>query len=147
MKENYEEQIDRTLRLLGSAAPAAGMEGRILIRLAEARTRSDAHRSVRLPHFFFGFSAAAIAGAVIVVGSVSHSHRILPMAPGLHLPMAAQPGLGAASAAHTPSQPIAPLPQDRPRSERKTINGRAVISPGAKKPTGVAVPKTLPAQN
>ncbi len=40
MKENYNEQdkrIDRTLRLLGSATPPAGMEDRIGARLARAR--------------------------------------------------------------------------------------------------------------
>ena len=88
-----------------------------------------------------------MASALIVVGSVSHSRHILPIAPGLHLPVGVQPGVGAASAAHVASQPVTSLPQDRPRSMRKTQNGRAVISPHAKKPNGVTVPKALPAQN
>lgn len=146
MKENYDEQIDRTLRLLGSATPTAGMEDRILVSIARARSSSKTQRFFSLPQLAFGMSAAVIASAIIVVGSVSHSRHMLPVAPGLHLPTGAQPGVGAASAAHVAAQPVTSLPQDRPRSVRKTVNGRAVISPDAKKQSGVAVPKTLPSQ-
>jgi hypothetical protein len=146
MKENYDEQIDRTLRLLGSANPSPGMEDRILVSIAQARTSSKPQRFFSLPQLAFGMSAAVMAGGLIVVGSVSHSRHMLPIAPGLHLPTAAQPGVGAASAAHVATQPVTSLPQDRPRSVRKTVNGRAVISPDAKRQPGVAVPKTLPAQ-
>lgn len=146
MKENYDEQIDRTLRLLGSATPTRGMEDRILVSIARARSSSKTQRFFSLPQLAFGMSAAVMASAIIVVGSVSHSRHMLPVAPGLHLPTAAQPGVGAASAAHVAPQPVTSLPQDRPRSVRKTVNGRAVISPDAKKQSGVVVPKTLPAQ-
>jgi hypothetical protein len=146
MKETFDEQIDRALRALGSATPAAGMEDRILRRIAQARSSSQSQRFFNLPQLAFGMAAAAIAGAVIVVGSVSHSRHILPIAPGLHLPAGAEPGVGAASAAHVAQQPVTSLPQDRPRSVRKTVNGRAVISPNAKKQAGVVVPKTLPSQ-
>jgi hypothetical protein len=147
MKENYDEQIDRTLRALGSVTPVAGMEERILVRLAQAKARNKAPRFLGLPQLAFGMVAAAMASAIIVVGSVSHSRHILPVAPGLHIPTASRPGVGAASAAHIAPQPVTSLPQDRPRSVRKTVTGRAVVSPHAKKPNGVAVPKTLPAQN
>jgi hypothetical protein len=146
MKENYDEQIDRTLRLLGSANPSPGMEDRILVSIAQARLTTKPQRFFGLPQLAFGMSAAVIASAIIVVGSVSHSRHMLPVAPGLHLPTAAQPGVGAASAAHVAAQPVTSLPQDRPRSVRKTVNGRAVISPDAKKQSGIAVPKMLPPQ-
>lgn len=147
MKENYDDPIDRTLRLLGSVEPSAGMEDRINARLARESAPRGGLRFLRLPQLAFGVAAAAMASVVIVAGSVSHSRHILPVAPGLHLPASAQPGVGAASAAHVASQPVTSLPQDRPRSIRKTSNGRAVIPPHAKKPTGVAVPKTLPSQD
>lgn len=147
MKEHFDEQIDRTLRLLGSVTPSAGMEERILRELARANTSSKASGFFRLPQLGFALAAAGMAGALIVAGSVSHSRHILPVAPGIHLPVGVQPGVGAASAAHVASQPVTSLPQDRPRSVRKTQNGRAVISPHAKKPNGVSVPKNLPAQN
>lgn len=146
MKENYDEQIDRTLRLLGSANPSAGMEDRILVSIAQARLTNKPQRFFSLPQLAFGMSAAVMSSAIIVIGSVSHSRHMLPVAPGLHLPTAAQPGVGAASAAHVAAQPVTSLPQDRPRSVRKMVNGRAVISPDAKKQPGVAVPKMLPQQ-
>jgi hypothetical protein len=147
MKTQYDEQIDRTLRVLGSAAPTPGMEDRIVARIVREGTSVNKPRFFRLPQLAFGLAAAMIACAVIVAGSVRHSRHILPIAPGLHLPGASQPGVGAASAAHVAPQPVTTLPQDRPRSVRQTVNGRAVISSHAKKPMGVAVPKTLPSQN
>ncbi|HEX5236279.1 MAG TPA: hypothetical protein VFW25_13215 [Silvibacterium sp.] len=143
MKENFEEQIDRTLRRIGSANPVEGMEERILRRVV--REGGKAQRLFSLTRLAFGMSVA-MAGVVIVAGSVSHSRHILPVAPGLHLPAAVQPGVGAASAAHVAPQPVTSLPQDRPRSVRKMVNGRAVISSHARKPSGVAVPKALPQQ-
>lgn len=146
MKENYDKQIDRTLLLLGSVNPAAGMEERILARIAQAGASRKTARFFSLPQLAFGMSAAAVASLMIVVGSVSHSRHMLPIAPGLHVPAAAQPGVGAASAAHVAPQPVTTLPHDRPRSVRNTVNGRAVISPKTKRPVGIAVPKTLPSQ-
>jgi hypothetical protein len=146
MKENFDDQIDRTLLLLGSVNPDAGIEERILARLAQTDAARKRARFFSLPQLAFGMSAAAMASVVIVMGSVSHSRHILPVAPGLHLPAAVQPGVGAASAAHVATQPVTTLPQDRPRSVRSTVTGRAVISSHSKKPAGVAVPKTLPAQ-
>lgn len=146
MRENHDEQIDRTLRALGSVTPVTGMEERILVRLAQAKARNKARRFLGLPQLAFGMVAAAMASAIIVAGSVSHSRHLLPVAPGLHIPTASQPGLGPASAAHIAPQPVTTLPQDRPRSVRKTLNGRAVISSKAKKPAGIAIPKTVPSQ-
>lgn len=143
MNRNYDEQIDRALRVLGSVTPEPGMQDRLHRRL-QARLAVEpvtAARFFRLPQLVAGFAAAAIASAVIIAGSVSHSRHMLPVAPGLNLPGNTQPGVGAASAAHIASQPVTALPQDRPRSIRKTTNGRAIIAPGARKPSGVAVPK------
>jgi hypothetical protein len=134
----FDEKINRTLRAVGSATPVAGMEDRIQRRLASANARQRASRAAsgffRLSQIAFGMAAAVIACAVIIAGSVSHSRHMQPVAPGLHLPTVSEPGLGAASAAHIASQPVTSLPQDRPRSVRKTTNGRAVISPDTKKP-------------
>jgi len=146
MKENHDHQIDRTLRLLGSATPAPGMENRIVARLARADAKKSTIRRFRLPRLVFSVAAAAAASVIIVAGSISHSRRMLPVAPGLHLPATGQAGVGAASAAHVAQQPVSTLPDDRPRSVRQATTGRAVISPHAKKPAGVAVPKTLPAE-
>jgi hypothetical protein len=145
MKENFDERIDRALRVLGTAEPAAGMEERIAVRLAQA---SEAKQSFfRLPQLAFGLAAAAVGCAAIVAGSVSHSRHMLPVAPGMQVPGISEPGVGAASAAHVAPQPVTTLPQDRPRSVREETNGRAVISPHAKKRAGIAVPKALPAQH
>lgn len=156
MKERYDERIDRTLRALGAAEPVAGIEGRVRVRLARAEilAQGEAKRKVRrffsVPQLASMIAAAGMVCAVIVAGSVTHSRRILPIAPGapgLHLPGDAQAGVGAASAARVAAQPVIASPKDRPRSVRKTVNGRAVISANAKKHAGVVVPKeTLSAQ-
>jgi hypothetical protein len=146
MKKLCDEKIDRTLRLLGSATPSPGMEDRIVARIDRAQSMIEPRRFFSLPHLAFGMAAAVMACVLIVAGSVTHSRHILPVAPGLHLPGESEPGVGAASAAHVAPQPVTTLPQDRPRSVREATNGRAVISPHAKKPAGIAVPKTLPSQ-
>lgn len=142
--ERYNEQIDATMRRLGTAVPAPGMEDRILFRLAHADPRVSARRFFSFPQLAVGVAVTVLGGAVIVVGSVSHSRRMLPIAPGIHLPAASQEGVGAASAAHVATHPVIALPQARPRSVRKAGNGRAVISSGAKKHNGLAVPHATP---
>jgi hypothetical protein len=145
MKGNYEEQIDRTLHALGTAEPTAGMEERIVARLARTSEASEERRSFfRMPQLAFGLAAAALGCAVIVVGSVNHSRHMLPIAPGLQVPGITQPGVGAASGTRVAPQPVTALPQDRPRSVREESNGRAAISPKVRKRAGIAVPKTLP---
>lgn len=150
MNENHQNQIDRTLRRLGAASPAKGMEERILAGLSHAEVESQP-RFFSVPRFAIAFAAAGTVCAVIVAGSVSHSRHNLPvapgLAPGLHFPGEVQSGVGAASAAHIAAQPVTALPKDRPRSVLKTENGRAVISPDAKRHKGVAVPKTPPARS
>lgn len=145
MKETHDDRIDRALRRLGTAAPREGIEARILTRLEQA-AREKAPGFFSLPRLAAMFAAAGTLCAVIVAGSVTHSHRILPVAPGVQLPGMSQPGVGAASAARVAPQPVKVPPKERPRSVRKTENGRAVISPDAKKHGGVAAPKPLAAQ-
>lgn len=138
--ERFTEQIDSTLRTLAAAVPAPGMEERILIRLADTGSQARTHRFFTFPQLAVGLTATLLGGAVIIVGSVTHSRHMLPVAPGIHLPAAAQEGVGAASAAHVATHPVTALPAARPRSVRKTVNGRAVISSDAKKHNGLAVP-------
>lgn len=147
MNLTYDDRIDRALRALGSAVPAAGMEDRVLAGLARAEVRSRAPRFSSMPQLVLTFAAAGTVCAVIVAGSVTHSHHLLPIAPGLHLPGDAQAGVGAASAVRVAPQPVTTSPKDRPRSVRKTIDGRAVISPEAKKKAGLPVPNPRAGEN
>ncbi len=148
--QNYDQRIDRVLRHLGSVQPAAGIEDRISARLAQehsrARNRKATHaRFFAVPHyaarFALGAAVAALACFAIVAGSVNHSRRIQPMAPGIGLHPTSS-GMGAAGAAHPANQPVTPPPSGRPRSVRQLPEGRAVISPQTQKANGVAVPKT-----
>lgn len=143
MNETYEDRIDRTLRVLGSVEPNAGMESRILAGLARAEARNKAAQFFSMPQLVVMLAAAGTMCAVIVTGSVTHSHHILPIAPGLQFPGESQSGVGAASAARVAPQAVTASPQDRPRSVRKTVDGRAVISPEVKKKAGLPVPKPL----
>lgn len=145
MKESHEDRIDRALRRLATAEPRQGLEARILTRLERA-AREKAPRFFNLPRLAAMFAAAGTVCAMIVAGSVTHSHRILPVAPGVQLPGISQPGVGAASAARVAPRPVKVPPKERPRSVRKTENGRAVISPDAKKHGGVPAPKALTTQ-
>ena len=150
--QNHDRRINEALRRLGSATPPPGIEDRIKTRLAQAQSAHSApapgRRFFVIPRFAFGAAAAAIACAAIVAGSVSHSHRIQPVLPGI----AAQPpsspgGMGSAGAARPASHPVEPSPTGRARSVRRLPAGRAVISPQSQKPAGVAVPKSpSPAQ-
>jgi hypothetical protein len=147
--QNHDRSINEALRQIGSAVPPLGIEDRIKTRLAYAQKTESAQaprRFFAIPRFAFGTAAAALACAAIVVGSVSHSHRIQPVLPGL----VGQPlsgAVGSAGAARPANHPIEPSPAGRPRSVRRLPAGRAVISPQSQKPSGVAVPKSpSPAQ-
>lgn len=134
------DPIDATLHLLGHAVPAPGLEDRVLTRLQYAQPVKT-HWFFGLPRMAFAGAAATLACAAIITGSVSYSHHMQPIAPGIQLPGNVSSGIGAASAAHVAPQPVAVSPSGRPRSVRKEHAGRAVISPETQKPTGVAVPK------
>ncbi|HZD49002.1 MAG TPA: hypothetical protein VE178_09670 [Silvibacterium sp.] len=148
---NHDHRIDQALRRIGSATPPEGMEDRITARLARERSRTHAARSGRLlflgiPRMALGAAAGAVACVGIVVGSVSHSHRIQPVLPGIGT-HSSSAGMGSANAARPADRPVSPSPTERPRSVRRLQGGRAVISPQSQKPAGVAVPKTpSPAQ-
>jgi hypothetical protein len=145
-------RIDRALRSIGSVAPAPGLEGRILNRLAAARISSAdqptrlswASRISTLPRLsrqLMGLATACLLGLVIVVGSVSHSHRMSPgrgiLAPALP---ASGSGIGAASAVHPAAPASTPAPAgDSGRASHSSQQGRARIAPHARKAPG-AVP-------
>lgn len=144
----WQERIDAALRSSGGATPPEGLEGRILTRLAAARTAQP--RALwfagwpRYSRPALGFAAAGLLGAVVVVGSVDHARRpghapvpVVPMVPGQ--------GMGAASAVHPAapaSAPITAAPDHPGRSTRKLSHARARIAPNARKANGVAVPAT-----
>ena len=143
-------QIDAALRAIGTAAPAAGMEGRILTRLAAARSGVErpAHGTHRMFRFMVplaGIASASLVCGVIVVASVNHSHRSHP---GMVAPppiLQIQGGVGAASAVHpAPPASAAPVPAGpaaRGRSTHKTAQrGRARLAPHAKRAPGIALP-------
>jgi hypothetical protein len=127
-----DERIDTTLRLIGSAEPRPGLEKRIAARLAHAPV-SKPVRFFGLPRVAFASMAGALASAAIIAGSVNHSHRILPVAPGVQLTGNGS-GMGAAAGARVAPRPVAAPANGRARSMRK---------PGTElnPPNGVAVPK------
>jgi hypothetical protein len=136
-----EDQIDRTLRLIGSAEPRPGIEKRIAARLAhEPKTV----RFLRLPRLAVASAAGLVASVAIIAGSVNHSRHMLPIAPGLPVSGAASSGIGAASTAKVAPKPIEPPAGGHARSMRGAAHkaGRATISPDAQRPEGVAVPKS-----
>lgn len=153
-----EERIEAALHAVGSATPEAGLQGRILNRLAAQRVNmGDAPAGFaallhRMPRFTGAALTAVfvcVAGSAIVIGSLDHSHGlhhapvIAPPVPGL-----SGNGIGAASAVH-PAAPVSvPVPatrSSRGRSSRTVDRGRARIQRHARKAPGVAVPS--PDQN
>lgn len=153
-----EERIDAVLRAVGTASPEAGLQGRILNRLAAERMTMEhppaglAGTLRRMPRFAGAVVTAlsmCVAGTAIVIGSVDHSrglHRVPVVAP----PVPGFPGngIGAASAVH-PAAPVSvPVPatrSSRGRSSRTDDHGRARIQRHAHKAPGVAVP--APSEN
>jgi hypothetical protein len=142
-------RIDAALRAVGTASPEPGLEGRILTRLAAARVEGDAGanagrkwRMMRAAAPAVGFVTACLMCTVIVVSSVRFSHHNHPGP--LAGPPVIQPsgnGVGAASAVHPAGPAQAPMPAGTAgRSSRRTSQGRARITPQARKAPGVAVP-------
>jgi hypothetical protein len=147
--------IDAALRSVGSAAPAEGLEGRVLTRIASERIKleaASAHRPLLarfgqlhpVPARALGLVTACLLGFVIVAGSVMHCRRIKPgqvvAPPVLVLP---SNGIGAASAVHPAAPASAPVPAgqgSRGRSARHSGAGRARIAPRSRKAPGVTVP-------
>jgi hypothetical protein len=145
--------LDAALRSVGSATPAAGLEGRILTRLASERIRMESEPARRLlfarlgvfPARALGLVTACLLGFVVVAGSVSYSRHIRPSTtgtpPSLVLP---GQGVGAASAVHPAAPASTPAPPGQAgRSARRSAPGRARIAPHSRKAPGVAVPPPL----
>jgi hypothetical protein len=147
-------RIDAALHAVGTARPETGFEGRILTRLAEARTDGTAGAGSRLMRAAapaLGFVCATLLCAVIVGSSVRYSHRnhVGPVAgpPAIRIQGT---GVGAASAVHPAGPASAPMPAPTAgRASHRTAQGRARIAPQARKAPGVAVPepKTNTPQN
>lgn len=146
-----DQKIDATLRLLGHAQPAAGLEGRVRTRLNRESARRQAGFLAKVERFFLtqrlalAATAATLAGIAIVMGSVQYSHQRTMPASGLHL-SAPNSGLGAASGTHISPQPMVAPEHTRSRSERKANGGRATVLRDAHKPAGVAVPDSTEPQ-
>jgi hypothetical protein len=140
-------RIDAALRAVGTATPVPGLEGRILTRLAEARTDGTVtagagSRLMRSAAPALGFVCAMLLCAVIVGSSVRFSHRNHP-GPVVGPPAIQMQGtgVGAASAVHPAGPVLAPMPAGTAgRSSRRSAQGRARIAPQARKAPGVAVP-------
>lgn len=144
LHDRHNAMIDKTLRAIGNTAPEPGLEGRIAIHLANTRQRGlqtkSISRSFSFPRILMAAMSCGLACTVIVAGSVYHSHATLPAAPGADIRlMSPSGGIGAASAAHLATQQV--TPSGRPRAVRKPADGRATVSPDAKKRAGETVPQ------
>jgi hypothetical protein len=131
-----DDPVDSTLRLIGSVSPRPGLEKRIAARLAHAPVSKSA-RFFGLPRLAFASTAGLVACAAIIAGSVNHSRRILPVAPGMQLPGSTS-GIGTVSGARVAPKPVAAPSTGRARSVRKP---GAESGPELNPPRGVAVPK------
>jgi hypothetical protein len=150
-RHTSENKIDAALQLLGRAHPADDFEQRLRLRLHQESFRPKKNFFAATSDFFlaqrlaFAATAATLACAAMIVGSIQHSHqRILPNS-GVHL-SAPESGLGAASSTHISPQPVIAPEHGRSRSERKAAGGRATVSRNAHKPSGVAVPASADPQ-
>jgi hypothetical protein len=139
---DLEKQIDQTLRMIGSTHPRPGIETRIAARLADAPVQRP-FRVWGLPRLALASVAGMAACLAIIAGSVNHSRHMVPIAPGIPIPMSTSSGVGTAEAGAVTPKPVAAPAHGRARSVRKT----GVASDG-QKPNGVAVPKApLPQSN
>jgi hypothetical protein len=135
-----EDHIDRTLRMIGSADPRPGIEKRIEARLADASLQTGTYtfgRIFGLPRLALVSAAGMAACVVIIAGSVNHSRRVIPVAPGIRLPMSGSAGMGSASGEKAAPKPVAAPAHGRARAVHK-----AETSPDAQKRDGLTVPKT-----
>jgi hypothetical protein len=146
-QSSVDHQIDRTLHLIGSVHPRPGIEKRIAARLAHTQCSSSV-RFLGMPRLVIASAAGLCASVAIVAGSVNHSRRLLPIAPGLQVHRSASSGLSTASATQVAPKPVTPPANGRARSMRKLGTGRTAVAPDTQRPSGVAVPKNpLPQQN
>lgn len=142
---DLEKQIDQTLRMIGSTHPRPGIETRIAARLADASAHKPA-RLFGLPRLAFASAAGMAACVAIIAGSVSHSRHLVPIAPGIPIPMSTSSGVSSADAGIVAPKPVAAPAHGRARSIRKTgaasdgqtLNGVAV--PNAPLPQSSTTP-------
>ena len=119
-------KIDAALRIFATAEPAPGFEQRMLARLRAKEPK--ARGFARFLHWsgpFAGLAGGAVACAVIIAASLSHSHRAATnLNPGMQ---SSGSGIGTASAMHRPApQPLAPAPQGHGGRNQKTAGKHSV---------------------
>ena len=143
-------EIDDTLRRLGSVDPPSGLEGRVNLRLQNARrgfsvtvTRTIAACAL----------AASVALSAVVLNPALRSrafhHAAGPSMPAANAPRVVSPvsgGFGTASAVHVPVEPIPVQPTPVNQGRGRSRSGRAVLPNGnlAPLPRGVAAPHAAP---
>lgn len=152
-QQNPESAVDTALASIGNAMPEAGLEGRILTRLAAARIQNGIEASPamaaprtgrRLPRFatpVLGFLSVGLVCTVIIGGSVRYSrHRATAVVPAV--PSLSSGGMGTASAMQpaAPSSPLAADAVQRGRASHHRRPGRARIAPHAHQHAGIALP-------
>jgi hypothetical protein len=136
----HDARIDAALRVYARAVPTPGLESRVSAHMAAAPERSfqvvRRLRLVILQRVSVGTLAAAAACA-LVVGTVQHSHHVLPPV-GLSRPGG---GVGSAGMIHVPTQAMPQSAKIDPASPRRAPHSRATLThPRGRHANGVAVP-------
>ena len=147
-----QSEIDETLRRLGSAEPACGLERRITRRLQIPRSRFFLTRVQAVCALAACVVLSAIALNPVWRGLVFHTHAHLQTTQSTRTidpPRVAAPapgGFGAASAVHVPDQPVPVQPTPVNQGRGRSRSGRAVLPNGtlAPLPRGVAAPHVPP---
>jgi hypothetical protein len=129
--------LDAALRQLGHATPDPQMNERLLRRLrAAARAGATPRFIIRWPRLAAAALAGSFACALIVTGSLAHSHTVAQQAapPMLQL-VRPQNGVSTASAAHIAAHPV-PAPPGKGRAHEQ-------MTPGTHTRQGLALPQKI----
>jgi len=142
----HDARIDAALQVYAHAEPEPGLESRIAARLSANRpgprfrfSLAEFTRLLVLRRLSVGALAGATA-AVIVVGTVQHSHRTMPP----QVVRAPQTGgVGVANRVHVPTHPMPQGATIDPAAPRVPPHGRANVSRNpAHRASGAAVPRS-----
>ena len=134
-------EVDAALRLLGTAEPRAGLEGRVKARLALASPKKRAWW--RLGQWELGGAVAAVCGVLAVLATHSggmSGHGNPPLQSAAPITAPAQTGLRTAAGRATP---LAGVPVHAPGRvhQHHPGAGRAAISRNAHRASGVVLPE------
>ncbi|HCT59727.1 MULTISPECIES: hypothetical protein [Acidobacterium] len=132
--------LDAALRQLGTATPDPQMQERLLRRLRTAALTDAAPQSgLRWPRFAAAALAGSFACALIVTGSLAHSHTVAERQAGPPMLEIVRPqsGVSTASAAHITAHPV-PAPGKGRAHEQMT--------PGVHTRQGLALPQKISSQ-